>query len=79
MHPGYLPKTLGHLFKVLEYHDSPLYTCTLIRLYRDTYAWEVQVTIYLKATEGGVHRVHQVHKATTPRATFDAGIKDVAY
>jgi hypothetical protein len=79
MHAGYLPKTHADLFKPLEYHDSPLYTGTLIPLCGDTYAWEVQVTLYEKATKGGVHRVHQVNEDTTPRATFNAGIKDVAY
>ena len=42
------------------------------------YSWKVQVTPYEKCIADDVHRIHRIHEATAPRATFEAGMEDAA-
>jgi hypothetical protein len=38
--------------------------------------WKVHVVLYEKPTTDGIRHIHRIHHASTPRATFNAGIQD---
>jgi hypothetical protein len=76
---GYFPRELRSLLHTLDYHVEPLYISKKIPLHRKGQKWEVHVVLYEKARGTREHRVHRVHHASAPRATFAIGIRDTAH
>jgi hypothetical protein len=63
---------------VFGYHDAPLYFGKQNPLQSRGYMWKVHVVLYEKPTTDGIYRILHIHHASTPRATFNAGIWDAA-
>jgi hypothetical protein len=77
-HVGYFPRTLGELLRSLGYHAALLYVGMSTLLRGSTFVWNVHVVLYERATTDRIRRTSQIHEATAPRATFEAGIRDAA-
>jgi hypothetical protein len=73
---GYFPRELRLMLRTLDYHAKPLYIGKKTPLRSKGYKWEVHVALYEKPRGTGEHRVHRVHHASAPRATFVVGIHD---
>jgi hypothetical protein len=76
---GYFLKKLRSMLNALYCHDEPLYFDKKTSLRNRGYMWEVYVVLYEKTTCTGERLVCHVHHATTPRATFEVSINDVAH
>jgi hypothetical protein len=63
---------------VLGYSEPPLFIETPRLLLGNSYLWRVRVVIYERPTTDRIRRIRQVVKASTPRWTFKAGMKEVA-
>jgi hypothetical protein len=73
---GYFLWTLKWMLSVFGYHDAPLYFRKHSLLHSRGYMWEVHVVLYEKPMNDGIHHIHRIHHASTPRATFNVGIQD---
>jgi hypothetical protein len=76
-HVGYFLRTLRTLLLVLGYSESPLFIRTPRLLRGNSYLWHVRVIIYERPTTNRIHRIHQVVEASTPRSTFEGGMREV--
>jgi hypothetical protein len=74
----YFPRTLKWMLSVFGCHDAPFYFGKQTPLQSRGYMWEVHVVLYEKPTTDRICRIHHIHHACAPRATFNAGILDVA-
>jgi hypothetical protein len=59
----------------LRYSEPPLFVSVLRQLYGNLYLWCVCVIIYERPTTGHIHHIHHVVEATTPRWTFEGGMR----
>jgi hypothetical protein len=75
---GYFSKTLQTLLLMLGYSEPPLFIGILRLLHRNSYLWHVCVTIYERPTTDHIHRIHHVVEATTPKWTFEGGMREAA-
>jgi hypothetical protein len=73
---GYFPRTLRTLLLTLGYSEPPLFVGTLRLLHGNSYLWCVRVIIYERPTTDHIHRIHQVVETSTPRWTFEGGMRD---
>jgi hypothetical protein len=73
---GYFPSTRWYMLQGLGYHDAPLYVGNRTSLRAKGYMSKVHVILYGKDPNDAICRIHY---ATALRATFDAGIRDVAH
>jgi hypothetical protein len=73
---GYFLRTLRTLLLTLGYNEPPLFIGALRLLCRNSYLWHVRVIIYEKPTTEHIHRIYHVVMATTPRWTFEGGMRD---
>jgi hypothetical protein len=76
---SYFPRELRLMLRTLDYHTKPLYVGKKTPLHSKGYKWEVHTALYKKPRGTGECRVHRVHHASAPRATFMAGIRDAAH
>jgi hypothetical protein len=76
---GYFPREMRSLLNTLDYHAEPLYIGKKTPPHNRGYKWEVHVVLYEKPRGTGECHVHRVHHASTPRATFTAGIRDATH
>jgi hypothetical protein len=75
-HVGYFSRTLRTLLIALWYSESPLFI-SVPRLVRgNLYLWHVRVIIYERPTTDHIHCIHHVVKTSTPRWTFEGGMRE---
>jgi hypothetical protein len=75
---GYFSRTLRTLLLALGYSEPPLFVGTPRLLRGNSYLWHVCVIIYERLTTNHIRCIHHVVEATTPRWTFEGGMKEVA-
>jgi hypothetical protein len=75
---GYFPRTLQTVLLALGYSEPPLFK-SVPRLPRgNSYLWRVWVIIYERPTTDHIRRICHVVEATTPRWTFEGGMREAA-
>jgi hypothetical protein len=77
-HAGYFLRTLRTLLLELGYCEPPLLVGVSRLLHGNSYLWSVHVIIYEKLTIDHIFRIHHVVEATTPRWTFERGMREAA-
>jgi hypothetical protein len=60
----------------LEYSEPPLFVDVLRLLHGNSYLWHVWVIIYERPTTDYIHHICHVVEATTPRWTFEGGMRE---
>jgi hypothetical protein len=73
---GYFLRTLRTVLLVLGYSEPPLFIGVLRLLRGNSYLWRVRVIIYERPTTDHIHRIRHVIEATTPRWTFEGGMRE---
>jgi hypothetical protein len=62
----------------LGYSEPPLFVGVLRLLHENLYLWNVRVIIYKRPMTDHICRIHHVIEATTPRWTFEGGMREAA-
>jgi hypothetical protein len=62
----------------LGYSEPPLFVGVPRLLRENLYLWHVHVIIYERPTTDHIHRIRDVVEATTPRWTFEGGMREAA-
>jgi hypothetical protein len=75
---GYIPRTLRTVLLALEYSKPPLFVGVPRLLHGNSYLWRVRVIIYERPTTNHIHCIRHVVEATTPRWTFEGGMREAA-
>jgi hypothetical protein len=75
---GYFPRTLWTLLLFLGYSEPPLFIGTPRLLRVNSYLWRVRVVIYERPMSNRIRHIHQVIEASTPRWTFEGGVREAA-
>jgi hypothetical protein len=75
---GYFPRTVRTVLLALGYSEPPLFIGVLMLLRRNSYLRCVHVIIYERPTTNHIHRIRHVVEATTPRWTFEGGMRESA-
>jgi hypothetical protein len=75
---GYFPRTLRTVLLALGYSEPPLFVGVLRLLCGNSYLWRVQVIIYERPTTDRICRICHMVEATTPRWTFEGGMREAA-
>jgi hypothetical protein len=75
---GYFPRTLWTVLLALRYSEPQLFIGVLRLLCDNSYLWHVCVIIYERPTTDHIHHICHVVEATTPRWTFEGGMREVA-
>jgi hypothetical protein len=75
---GYFPRTLRTVLLALGYSEPPLFIGVLRLLRGNSYLWRVRLIIYERTTTDHIRHIHHVVKATTPRWTFEGGMREAA-
>jgi hypothetical protein len=73
---GYFPRTLRTVLLKLGYSEPPLFIGVLRLLRGNSHIWRVRVIIYERPMTDHIHRICHVVKATTPRWTFEGGMRE---
>jgi hypothetical protein len=73
---GYFPRTLRTVLLALGYSKPPLFVGVPRLLHGNSYLWHVGAIIYERPTTDRIRRIHHVVEATTPRWTFDGGMRE---
>ena len=74
----YFPRTLRTVLLALGYSEPPLFISVPRLLHGNSYLWHVRVIIYERPTTDHIRRIHHVIEATTPRWTFEGGMREAA-
>jgi hypothetical protein len=75
---GYFLSTLRAMLLALGYSEPPLFVGVLRLLHGNSYLWRVWVIIYERPMTDHIRRIRHVVEATTPRWTFEGGMREVA-
>jgi hypothetical protein len=75
---GYFSRTLRTLLLVLGYSKPLLFIETLSLFHGNSYLWRIHLVIYERPMTNRIHRICQVVEASTPRWTFEAGMREAA-
>jgi hypothetical protein len=75
---GYFPRTLRTVLLALGYSEPPLFVGVLRLLRGNSYLCHVRVIIYERPTTDRIRRIRCVVEATTPRWTFEGGMREAA-
>jgi hypothetical protein len=75
---GYFLRTLRTMLLALGYSEPPLFIGVLRLLRENSYLWRVCVIIYERLTTNHICCIHHVVEATTPRSTFEGGMREAA-
>jgi hypothetical protein len=62
----------------LGYSEPPLFVGVPRLLHENLYLWNVRVIIYKRPMTDHICRIHHVIEATTPRWTFEGGMREAA-
>jgi hypothetical protein len=73
---GYFLRTLRTVLLALGYSEPPLFFDVPRLLHGNSYLWRVRVIIYERPTIDHIHRICHVVEATTPRWTFEGGMRE---
>jgi hypothetical protein len=73
---GYLLRTLWTVILALGYSESPLFISVLRLLRGNSCIWHVHMIIYERPMIDHIHRIRHVVEATTPRWTFEGGVRE---
>jgi hypothetical protein len=77
-HAGYFSMTLRTLPLALGYSEPPLFIGTPRLLHGNLYLWCVCMIIYEMPTTDHTRHICQVIEASTPRWTFEGGMREAA-
>jgi hypothetical protein len=75
---GYFQRTLRTVLLALGYNEPPLLVDVPRLLHGNSYLWHVWVIIYERTITDHIHRIRHVVEATTPRWTFEGGMREAA-
>jgi hypothetical protein len=75
---GYFPMTLQTVLLALGYSEPPLFVGAPRLLHGNLYLLCVRVITYERPTTDHICRIHHVVEATTPRRTFEGGMREAA-
>ncbi len=75
---GYFLRTLRTVLQALGYSEPPLFVGVPRLLRGNSYLWHVRVIIYERPTTDHIRRIRHVVEATTPRWTFEGGMREAA-
>jgi hypothetical protein len=75
---GYYPRTLQTLLLALVYSEPPLFVGTPRLLRGNSYLWCVHMIIYERPMTDHIHHIRHVVEASTPRWTFEGGMREAA-
>jgi hypothetical protein len=75
---GYFTRTLQTLLLALGYSEPPLFIGTPSLLHENSYLWRVCVIIYERPMTNCICCIYQVVEASTPRWTFERGMREPA-
>jgi hypothetical protein len=75
---GYLSRTLRTMLLALGYSEPPFFIGVLRLLHGNSYLWHVRVIIYERPMTDHIYRIHHVVETTTPRWTFEGGMREAA-
>jgi hypothetical protein len=75
---GYFPRTLRTVLLALGYSEPSLFIGVPRLLHGNSYLLHVHVIIYERSTTDHICRIRHVVEATTPRWTFEGGMREVA-
>jgi hypothetical protein len=75
---GYFPRTLQTVLLALRYSEPLLFIGVSRLLHGNSYHWRVKVIIYERPTTDHICHIHHVVEATTPRWTFEGGMRKAA-
>jgi hypothetical protein len=75
---GYFPRTLRTVFLAQGYSEPLLFVSVLRLLHGNSYLWRVHVIIYERPTTDHIRCIRRVVEATTPRWTFEGGMREAA-
>jgi hypothetical protein len=73
---GYFPRTLWTVLLALGYSEPLLFVSVLRLLRGNLYLWHVRVIIYERPMTNHIRRIRHVVEATTPRWTFEGGMRE---
>jgi hypothetical protein len=73
---GYFLMTLRIVLLALGYSEPPLFVGVPRLLHGNSYLWHVRVIIYERPTTNHICYIRHVVKATTPRWTFEGGMRE---
>jgi hypothetical protein len=75
---GFFLRTLRTVLMALGYSEPLLFVGVPTLLHRNSYLWRVRVIIYERPMTDHICRICHVVQATTPRWTFEGGMRDAA-
>jgi FtsZ-binding cell division protein ZapB len=75
---GYFLRTLRTVLLALGYSEPPLFIGVPRLLHGNSYLWCVWVIIYERTMTDQIRRIRHVVEATTPRWTFEGGMREAA-
>jgi hypothetical protein len=75
---GYFLRTLRTVLLALGYSEPPLFVGVPRLLRGNSYLWCVRVIIYERPTTDHIRRIRHMVEATTPRWTFEGGMREAA-
>jgi hypothetical protein len=73
---GYFLRTMRTVLLALGYSEPSLFIRTPRLLRGNSYLWRVRVVIYERPTTDRICRIRRVVEASTPRWTFEAGLRE---
>jgi hypothetical protein len=73
---GYFLRTLRTVLLALGYSEPPLFIGVPRLLRRNSYLWRVRVIIYERPMADHIHHIRHVVEVTTPRWTFEGGMRE---
>jgi hypothetical protein len=74
----YFSRTLRTVLLALGYSKPLLFIGVPMLLHGNLYLWHVWVIIYERPTTDCIRRIRHVVEATTPRWTFEGGMREAA-
>jgi hypothetical protein len=75
---GYFLRTLRIVLLALGYSEPPLFVSVPRLLRANSYFWHVHVIIYERPMTDHIHLIRHMVEATTPRWTFEGGMREAA-
>jgi hypothetical protein len=75
---GYFLRTLRTVLLALGYSELPLFVSVPMLLRANSYLWHVHVIIYERPTTDHIRLIRHMVEATTPRWTFEGGMREAA-
>jgi hypothetical protein len=75
---GYFLRTLWTVLLALGYSEPPLFVDVPRLPCGNSYLWCVWVIIYERPTTDHIRRIRRVVETTTPRWTFEGGMREAA-